>query len=112
MTLQMQVGDNVRVLAAAKGTSPGGVAVEIGRSRQWMQNKLAGRAGWSVADVEAVAAALGVDVTVLMTTDWWPEELLRACRDSNPKPSGLSFARWLRAWLQVPALHTPALVLV
>lgn len=74
----MQVGDNVRVLAAAKGTSPGGIAVEIGRSRQWIQNKLAGRNGWSVADVEAIAGALGVEPQVLMTTDWWPVELLRA----------------------------------
>jgi transcriptional regulator with XRE-family HTH domain len=86
MTLQEQVNDNVRVLAAARGTSPSAVAEAAGRSRQWIQNKLSGRNGWSVEDLEAVADSLGVEPAVLMTEDWWPD-VLRACRDSNPKPS-------------------------
>ena len=96
MTLQQQVGDNVRVLAAARGTSPGTLAVEVGKTRQWIQSKLAGRNGWSVADVEAIAVALDVDPATLMTTSWWPEELLRACRDSNPKPSDWCLSGWAR----------------
>ena len=90
MALQDQVSDNVRVLAAARGTSPAAVAEGVGRSRQWLQNKLAGRSGWSVDDVELIGAQLGVEPGILMTTDWWPEEMLRARRDSNPKPSDLS----------------------
>ena len=89
MTLQDQVNDNVRILAAARGTSPSAVAVEVGRTRQWIQNKLSGRIAWSIGDVEAVAAQLGVEPTALMTTEWWPD-VLRACRDSNPKPSDWS----------------------
>lgn len=77
----------MRVLAAARGTSPAAVAESLGRSRQWLQNKLAGRNGWTVEDVERVGAQLGVDPAVLMTTDWWPEVMVRARRDSNPKPS-------------------------
>jgi Helix-turn-helix domain len=88
MTLQDRVSSNVRVLAAAAGTSPSAVAESVGRSRQWIQAKLSGRIGWSLGDVERVSEGLGVEPGVLMTTDWWPAEL-RACRDSNPKPSDL-----------------------
>ena len=87
MSLQECVSDNVRVLTAAQGTSPGTVAVQLGKSRQWVQAKLAGRNRWSTDDVEAFGAALGVPPLTLMTTDWWPEELARARRDSNPQPS-------------------------
>jgi hypothetical protein len=52
-----------------------------------MQAKLTGRNGWSVADVDAVSDFLGVEPGVLMSTDWWPDVLVRARRDSNPKPS-------------------------
>ena len=83
------MSDNVRVFTAAQGTSPGAVALRLGRSRQWVQAKLAGRNRWSMEDVEEMAAALGVDPFVLMSTDWWPEPLVRARRDSNPKPSDL-----------------------
>src|SRR4029077_430140 len=86
MTLQERVSDNVRILAAARGTSPAAVAESMGRSRQWLQNKLSGRSGWSVDDVETISRGLDVEVAVLMSTEWWPEEL-RARRDSNPKPS-------------------------
>jgi transcriptional regulator with XRE-family HTH domain len=96
MALHEQVSDNVRILAAAQGTSPAAVAEGIGRSRQWLQNKLTGRAGWSVDDLQAVAGGLGVDPAILMTSDWWPD-VLRACRDSNPKPSDSC------DWLQVAA---------
>jgi hypothetical protein len=92
MSLQQQVSDNVRVFTAAQGTSPGAVALRLGRSRQWMQAKLAGRNRWRTDEVEEVAAQLGVSPIVLMSTEWWPEELLRARRDSNPKPSVLEFA--------------------
>ena len=84
------MSDNVRVFTAARGTSPGAVALRLGKSRQWVQAKLSGRNRWSTDDVEAVARDLGVSPMVLMTTDWWPEELQRARRDSNPKPSDLS----------------------
>jgi hypothetical protein len=67
------VSDNVRVLAAARGTSPGAVALSVGRTRQWIQAKMAGRNGWSVADVDLVATSLGVEPALLMSTDWWPE---------------------------------------
>ena len=77
----------MRILAAARGTSPAAVAESLGRSRQWIQSKLSGRVGWSLDDVEAVSGGLGVEAGVLMTTDWWPEQLLRARRDSNPQPS-------------------------
>jgi len=92
MTLQERVSDNVRILAAARGTSPSAVAGDLGRSRQWIQNKLSGRNGWSVEDLEAVADSLGVEPGVLMSIDWWPEVLVRARRDSNPKPSDLGLA--------------------
>ena len=88
MTLQTQVGDNVRIISAARGTSPSAVAEDVGKTRQWMSNKLAGRAGWSVADLEAIADVLGVEPGILLTTEWWPD-VLRARRDSNPKPSDL-----------------------
>lgn len=87
MTLQEQVSANVRLLAAARGTSPAAIAQSVGRTRQWMQAKLTGRNGWSVADVDAVSDFLGVEPGVLMSTDWWPDVLVRARRDSNPKPS-------------------------
>lgn len=91
MALQDQVSDNVRVLAAARGTSPAAVAEALGRSRQWIQNKLAGRSRWSVEDVEAVGRQLGVDASDLVTTEWWPSQL-RARRYSKPQPSDLWFA--------------------
>jgi hypothetical protein len=89
MALQDQVSDNVRVLSAAKRTTPTAVARSLGRSPQWIQAKLAGRNRWTIEDVEAIGGELEVSPTVLMSTAWWPEELLRACRDSNPKPSDL-----------------------
>jgi hypothetical protein len=89
VALQEHVSDNVRLLTAVQGTSPGALALRLGKSRQWVQAKLAGRNRWSMDDVEAVSAALGVPALELMTTDWWPEQLLRARRDSNPKPSDL-----------------------
>jgi hypothetical protein len=92
MALQDHVSDNVRILAAAQHTSPGALAERVGRTRQWIQAKLAGRNGWSVTDVELVSRSLGVDPALLMSIDWWPEQLLRARRDSNPKPSVLSVA--------------------
>jgi predicted DNA-binding transcriptional regulator AlpA len=75
MALQEHVSDNVRILAAAQGTSPAAVAEGIGRSRQWLQNKLTGRAGWSVADLEAIAGGLGVEPATLMSIEWWPDVL-------------------------------------
>ena len=87
MALQQRVSDNVRILAAARGTSPAAVAEAMGRSRQWIQAKMSGRVGWSLSDVDAVSQGLGVEPTVLMTREWWPEELLRARRYSKPQPS-------------------------
>ena len=87
MSLQESVSANVRVLAAARGTSPSALAVSLGRSRAWIQSKLVGRNGWSLADLDAVSEGLGVDAQTLMTTEWWPDELRRARRDSNPQPS-------------------------
>ena len=89
VSLQGQVSDNVRLFTAAQGTSPGAVALRLGKSRQWVQAKLAGRNRWSTDDVEAISDALGVSPMVLMSTDWWPDELRRARRDSNPQPSDL-----------------------
>lgn len=89
MAIQDRVSDNVRVLTAVQRTSPGAVALRLGKSRQWIQNKMAGRNRWSMDDVEAVSEVLGVPAIELMTTDWWPEQMLRARRDSNPKPSDL-----------------------
>jgi hypothetical protein len=88
MALHDQVSDNVRVITAAQGTNPGAMALRLGKSRQWIQAKLAGRNRWSMEDVEAVSEELGVPVMSLLTTEWWPQELLRARRDSNPQPSG------------------------
>jgi len=65
------------------------MALRLGRSRQWVQAKLVGRNRWSMEDVEAMSVDLGVSPMTLMSTDWWPEELVRARRDSNPKPSDL-----------------------
>ena len=88
MALQEAVSVNVRILAAAQGTSPSALAVSLGKSRAWIQAKLAGRNGWSLADLDAVSRGLGVEPGVLMSTEWWPDEL-RARRDSNPQPSDL-----------------------
>ncbi len=93
MTLQEQVNRNVLVLAAAAGTNASAISLRMGKSRAWLQAKLAGRNAWAVSDLEAVSEALGVEPEVLMSTDWWPDELLRARRDSNPKPSD----RWMVA---------------
>jgi len=92
VTLQEQVNRNVLVLAAAAGTNASAISLQMGKSRAWLQAKLAGRNGWAVSDLEAVSEVLGVEPEVLMTTDWWPEELVRARRDSNPKPSDLYLA--------------------
>jgi cyanate lyase len=90
MTLQEQVNRNVVLLAAAAGTNPSAISLRMGKSRAWLHAKLAGRNAWAVEDVEAIAAVLGVEASTMMTTDWWPD-VLRACRDSNPKPSGSCF---------------------
>jgi len=92
MVLQDSVSDNVRVFAAARGTSPGAIALRLGMSRQWIQAKMAGRVRWSTEDIEVVSQELGVSPFTLMSTDWWPDELVRARRDSNPKPSDLRLA--------------------
>jgi hypothetical protein len=91
MALQDDVNRNVLVLTAAAGTNVSAVSLAMGKSRSWLQAKLAGRNSWAIRDIEAVSTALGVSPGVLMSADWWPEELRRARRYSKPQPSGSEF---------------------
>jgi hypothetical protein len=66
MALQGQVTDNVRVLAAAQGTTPTAAARSVGISAERLHAKLQGRVRWNVEDLEALATAFGVDPALLV----------------------------------------------
>jgi len=87
MTLDQQVSENVRHLAYARHTTPTAIARDLGHPPAWIQAKIAGRNGWAVRDVAAVAAYLGVEPATLV--DAWLPDQLRPRQDSNLQPTDL-----------------------
>lgn len=67
---------NVRMLAAARGTTPTEAARSAGMSVEKLHSKLRGRVRWNVEDLEAIAAVLDVA----------PERLVAEFRCTQPTP--------------------------
>ena len=86
MSLQDEVSRNVRVIAAARGTTPTQAARKAGMAVGRLQAKFQGKSRWNVEDLELLAAAL--DVT--------PQRLVEGLADfrcSLPRPIMTSLPR-------------------
>jgi Cro/C1-type HTH DNA-binding domain len=90
VALQSQVSENVRVLAAARGTTPTAAARSVGMSAERLHAKLQGRVRWNVEDLELLAPALGVEPASLIAGGFE----LRAVRHQGLEPR----TRWLGVW--------------
>lgn len=67
MTLQEAVSRNVRVIAAARGTTPTEAARRVGMHASRLHAKLQGKTRWNVEDLELLAAALDVEPARLVS---------------------------------------------
>jgi hypothetical protein len=76
MALHDRVTDNVRLIAAARDTTPAAIAGRLGKSRQWISAKMTGAVRWGIDDVELVARELDVEPERLISASWLPQELL------------------------------------
>ena len=83
------MSDNVRVLAAARGTTPTAAARSVGMSAQRLHAKLQDRVRWNVEDLEMLARALDVRPSELLSEGWSLELVRRPRQDSNLQPTDL-----------------------
>lgn len=67
MSLQEAVSRNVRVIAAARGTTPTAAARAAGMASGRLHSKLQGKARWNIEDLEMLAAVLDVEPATLIT---------------------------------------------
>lgn len=89
------ISENVATLLHRARWSIAELAREIGMTRQTLNRKVHNGTSWYYSEVAAVAEVMAVTVEEMATglpsvSEWkarWDD--LRACRDSNPKPSDL-----------------------
>ena len=107
-TISSIAAARIRGLRAERAWTQADLAKRVGLSRVNITDRESGRKAVNVDELPAFADALGVSMAYLMgLTDDRSRPLeeaasgaLRACRDSNPKPSDLypASARARRAW--------------
>lgn len=81
------VAAELRATLGRKGMSASALADRIGKNSRWMSARIGTTANvdMTIDEIAEMAEALGVDAERLVL------DALRACRDSNPKPSDLVF---------------------
>jgi transcriptional regulator with XRE-family HTH domain len=73
MTTNERVTRNVRLLMASHNEHVAAFAARIGVGRSAVSDKLRGRRPWSMADLDAISGAYGVDPRLLLTESWHPD---------------------------------------
>lgn len=89
------VSGEVKALLGRHGVSQAALGAWLGLTQPAVSARLRGATEWKVAEIERVAIGFGVHPAALMggyANSPHPEPdgglpILRACRDSNPKPS-------------------------
>ena len=98
VSLDAVVGRNVHVIMWERKMTQTALGGMIGTDQSSLGKKLRGERGWSLDEVEQVAAALAVPVSALFDRAWYTP------RDLNPEPTdsriapviSIDFARSLR----------------
>lgn len=86
-----EVGELIQIVMRWDRVTQGDVARALGLSQSSVSGKLHGKTPWTLRELHIVARMLRVSVEELVAIPS-PKEL-RACRDSNPKPSVLERPR-------------------
>lgn len=67
MEILEKIGKNIKILRNAKGYSQDNLALEIGKSQNWLQKVESGEIDLSITNLESISKSLGVSVDYLIT---------------------------------------------
>lgn len=88
-----QLVENVTTMLFRCGERQQDAAHQVGMTPATFSRRMSGQQPWLLREVRALSAHFGVTLSELTTGlpsyDEWQARDLRACRDSNPKPSDL-----------------------